>query len=134
MTFNDMPIVKILMSDIVKFFLATIVLLLGFLWKGERVGETQDATFFQDYLSIQDTGDQTDEEETHESAPVIQDKCSIQDQLCEKIQARETEEIVPYKNQVYTSAYFINDNQILKKKIVDAIKKIEIKDDETEKR
>lgn len=135
MTSNGMPIVKILFSDIIKFFLATIVLLLGFLWKWDKVGETQELLFFQDYLSQEDseTSIEIEEQKMH-PAPDIQDECKKQDPLCKKIETLEEEKIIPYKNQIYTATYFINDNQIIKKKIVDTIKKITIKDDETEKR
>lgn len=122
------------MSDIIKFFLATIILLLGFLWKGERVWEIQETLFFQDYLSQESIEEKTETQEIHPSAPDIQDKCSSQDQLCKKIETLETQEIIPYKNQVHTATYFINDNQIIEKKIVNTIKKIEIKNNEEEKR
>lgn len=136
MTSNGMPIIKILISDIIKFFLATIILLLGFLWKWEKAWETQESLFFQDYLKqeIVNTDIEEIQEEIHQSAWEIQDKCNTQDPLCKKIETIEKETIIPYKNQVYNSTYFVNDNQIIKKKIVDTIKKITIKDDETSKR
>jgi len=73
-------------------------------------------------------------EETHESAPPILDKCSRQDTLCQKIETQNENIIIPYKNQVHTATYFINDNQIINKKIIDTIKKITIKNDESQKR
>jgi hypothetical protein len=51
MTSNGMPTNKVLFSDIIKFLIATSILLLGFLRKGEKVGETQENLFFQDYLN-----------------------------------------------------------------------------------
>ncbi len=138
-----MPTNKVLFSDIIKFLIATSIILLGFLRKGEKVGETQENIFFQDYLSKQETTEtisqeifspKTSPEETHESAPEIQDKCTQDDALCKKIELQETTAILPYKNQVYTTTYFINTNQIIKKKIVDTVQKIEIKDDKNEKR
>jgi len=143
MTSNGMPTNKVLFSDIIKFLIATSIILLGFLRKGEKVGETQENIFFQDYLSKQEStietpGEIIEEkiltEETHESAPPIQDKCSQQDPLCQKIETQEKQTIIPYKNQVHTATYFINDNQIINKKIVDAIKKITIKNDDSQKR
>ncbi len=138
-----MPTNKVLFSDIIKFLIATSIILLGFLRKGEKVGETQENMFFQDYLSKQKTTEnisqeilspKTSTEETHESAPEIQDKCTQDDPLCKKIELQETTETLPYKNQVYTTTYFINNNQIIQKKIVDTVQKIEIKDDKNEKR
>lgn len=138
-----MPTNKVLFSDIIKFLIATSIILLGFLRKGEKVGETQENMFFQDYLSKQETTEtiseemlpeKTKPEETHQSAPPIQDKCSEQDPLCQKIEAQEEQDIIPYKNQVHTATYFINENQIINKKIVDTIKKITIKNDDSQKR
>lgn len=122
------------MSDIIKFFLATIILLLGFLWKGEKVWEIQEILFFQDYLSQESIEEQIEEQKIHPSAPDIQDTCSSQDQLCKKIKTLETQEMIPYKNQVHIATYFINDNQIIEKKIVNTIKEIEIKNNEEGKR
>ena len=142
-----MPTNKVLFNDIIKFLIATSVLLLGFLRKGEKVGETQENIFFQDYLSktyseepiIEEKTKETNNwenivEETHESAPPILDKCSRQDTLCQKIETQNENIIIPYKNQVHTATYFINDNQIINKKIIDTIKKITIKNDESQKR
>lgn len=142
-----MPTNKVLFSDIIKFLIATSILLLGFLRKGEKVGETQENIFFQDYLSktyseepvIEEETKETNNwenivEETHKSAPPITDKCSQQDPLCQKIETQEEENIIPYKNKVHASTYFINENQVINKKIVDTIKKITIKDDDSQKR
>lgn len=134
-----MPTNKVLFSDIIKLLIATSIILLGFLRKGEKVGETQENIFFQDYLSKQEITETVPEtispEETHKAAEEIEDKCTKQDPLCKKITIKNDEkEILSHKNQVYDATYFINDNQILKKKIIDAIKKIEIKNDEEEKR
>jgi len=63
MTSNGMPTNKVLFNDIIKFLIATSVLLLGFLRKGEKVGETQENIFFQDYLS-----------KTYSEEPIIEEK------------------------------------------------------------
>jgi len=142
-----MPTNKVLFSDIIKFLIATSILLLGFLRKGEKVGETQENLFFQDYLNktyneetvVVEKNKETDSwenivEETHESAPEIQDKCTPNDPLCQKIETQNNKYIVTYKNKVHTSTYFINENQVINKKIVDTIKKITIKNDDSQKR
>ena len=141
-----MPTNKVLFSDIIKFLIATSILLLGFLRKGEKVGETQESIFFKDYLSktyieepIKEEEKETNNlenivEEIHESAPDIQDKCKQSDPLCQKIETQNKTIIIPYKNQVHAATYFINDNQIINKKIIDTIKKITIKNDESQKR
>jgi hypothetical protein len=134
MTSNGMPTNKVLFSDIIKFLIAISILLLGFLRKGEKVGETQENIFFQDYLSKTYSEESVIEEEIHESAPEITDKCFQQDPLCQKIETQEEQTIIPYKNQVHTATYFINEHQIVNKKIIDTIKKITIKNDDSQKR
>lgn len=137
-----MPTNKVLFSDIIKFLIATIIILLGFLRKGEKAGETQENLFFKDYLNksyIEEEIIETDNletiiETTHESAPPIQDKCKQNDPLCQKIEIQEEQTIIPYKNQLYTATYFINDNQVINKKIIDVIKKITIKNNDSQKR
>lgn len=134
MTSNGMPIFKVSTIDIIKFLIATVILLLGFLWKGEKVGETEELLFFQDYLSKELKNNQEIIDQIHESATEIKDKCTQEDSLCKKIKASESEDIIPYKNTLHKVTYFINDNQTAKKKIVDTIDKIEIKNNESEKR
>lgn len=141
MTFNGMQTNKILFSDIIKFFIATSIILLWFLRKGEKVGETQEKLFFQDYLNEQNIDKIISEntefiinEDTHDSAITIQDNCLENDPLCKKIEIQEQEDMLPYKNQLHTTTYFINDNQVVIKKIIDSIKKITIKNDDSEKR
>jgi len=134
MTSNGMPINKIIINDIIKFIWATIIFLLWFLLKEWKVWENWESLFFQDYLSKQSINENAGTEETHPSAPDTIDLCIPKDSLCNKIYIIEDSQTIPYKNQFYTATYFINNNQIFENKIVDTIKKIEIKNDETSKR
>lgn len=133
MTSNGMPINKIVTKDIIKLILATIVFVLWFLIKEWKVWETEDSLYFQDYLSKQTIKDSIIEQ-IHQSAPDTTDLCTSNDTLCKKIKIDNNIEVIPYKNQIYTWWYFINSNQIFDKKIVDAIQKIDIKNDDQDQK
>lgn len=123
-----MPTHKISTIDIIKFIWATAIFLLWFLWKWEKVGETDQNIYFQNYLQQTNT-----EDISHQSAD-IKDKCASKNKLCKKIINNDIKDIIPYTNEIYDVSYFINDNEIIPKKIIDVIKEITIKSDPTQRR
>jgi hypothetical protein len=130
-----MPINKISVYDSIKFLWAVTIIMAGLLIRTEKIGETEENIFFQDYLKQQEDSQNEETSILIHSAPTeIKDICEPQDLLCNKIRSPWTSEIIPYKNEIHTISYFINSNQTLEKKLVDTIKKIEIKNDKTAKR
>lgn len=131
MTSSGMPTNKILFSDIIKFLIATIIILLWFLWKTGNIWETSEDLFFADYLSSENGNI---EENTHQSAENIVDLCQNNSDFCNKITIENWEDVLEIKNEIYQTSHFIQDSQIIGDKITDTLQEILVKSDDSQRR
>lgn len=124
------------MSDIIKFLWATVVLLGGFLYNAENIGEQESQEYFKDYLNKQEIlSEQTvDSWSYHQSASTVtyQEICKTA-KICAKTDFVGNfldQEKTKYIQDTNNITNFIDQNNVISPSFTDKLKTLKINNEE----